>query len=328
MTDATIYSSNDTAGPGLPTGSPVARLFSVLYACLVTGYGAKPGQGWTLLDNSGDAGFTMRSPDGVYVCIAAAPGTYNAQVYLAESVVSPYQYPPVGVNVRSQNYSPDFVPTEALRHTVNVGGVSNSYSADWWSVICRGSQVLVFFQNSNLNIGMNSASPRAGPFFIGNLKMKSPGAPSSGVQNFIFLGGNITVSNTAAGSNVYPFSTACTHLRNLLDGTVETGLLATVSGDPWEYYSAARVAAPPRLPDLALVQADVRLSGVGSIAYLPGVFASVPGSNYLAADLLSALGRDASFLALDEPLDIGGESFYAMPGPNGLLFVSPNEAYW
>lgn len=330
MADAIIYSSTDPAGPGVPaTGaSPMARMFSILHACLVTGYGTKPGQGWVLIDNSDEEGFTLRSPDGVYLCFERSPSLYNVRVYLAEALSPPYTYPPVGVNVRSQDYSADYASTVDSRQFVGIGSSSASYRTMWWSIVARGTQVFVFARTDSLGSSVSAIERRAYCFFIGNLVMKETTRPVNGVQNFVFLGGTANTGTGASSLEFGNFSGGFTRLRDLESGVVETGSLAALNGDPWRYYGGSRVSVP-RLPaDLALVRTEVTLSGAGAIAYLPGVYYSTPGSFYSPDQMLVALGRESSWAALSEPLNIAGVDYCLIPGPHGLIFISLDEDDW
>lgn len=330
MADAILYSSLDVDGPGVPSGSAsaVARLFTVLHACLVTGYGSKPGQGWSLADNGGEQGFTLLSPDGVYLVIEQGLSNYNVRVYLAELLQAPFSYPPIGVNVRSQNYSADYASTVTSRHVVNIGSGNSVFETLWWSVAARGSQVLVFARTEPMDSNSTTIERRTSCFFIGNLKLKESSAPPRGVQNFIFLGGDTSTATSAAGANVYPFRDAFTRLRDLATGAIEPGSLAAVSGDPWRYSSAGRISAPAKVHDIGLVRAEVMLAGVGEIAYLPGVFFSSPVSLFMPSEALLALGRENRWAALQAPLEIAGVDYFLFPGPYGLLFVSLEEADW
>lgn len=330
MADAVRYCSTDIDGPGLPpSGSQASRLFAILHACLVTGYGDKPGQGWELVHNGGDAGFTLLSPDGVYVCFSSWGSMYSIDLYLAESLAPPFQYPPVGINVRSQDWSADYTSSVTTRHRVSVGvGGSTTVSPKWWQVVARGAQVLLFSSRVELT-SPTSGVVADGALYLGNLKLREGGTPVMGPQNFVVAGGNNTASTNTSGALLGTFSGAHTRLRHPLTGVVETGALAELNGWPWEYYGTSRRTVPQQhLPDIALVQTDVRLAGEGSIGYIPGVFASPAISNYMPASVLTALGKPASFAALDDPVLISGEEFYATPSELGLLFVSTNEAYW
>src|SRR5690606_29233866 len=168
----------------------------------VAGYGDKPDQGWELVDNAGDAGFTLLSPDGVYVCFSSWGSQYSVEVYLAESLSPPYQYPPVGINVRSQDWSADYTSSVTLRHRVGMGiGGTGSGATSWWCVVARGSQVLFFFARNALSASTVTSFYRDGAYFLGNLKLRDDTAPGSGVQNFVFLGGsNVTNTGVASGA--------------------------------------------------------------------------------------------------------------------------------
>lgn len=224
MADAVRYCSTDIDGPGLPpAGSQASRLFAILHACLVTGYGDKPGQGWELVHNGGDDGFTLLSPDGVYVCFSYWGSTYSVDLYLAESLAPPFQYPPVGINVRSQDWSADYTSSVTTRHRVSVGvGGSSNISPKWWQVVARGAQVLLFSSRAELTASP-SGNSADGALYLGNLKLREGGTPVMGPQNFVVVGGNNATTTATGGAVLGTFSGAHTRLRHPLTGVVETG---------------------------------------------------------------------------------------------------------
>lgn len=58
-----LYSHTDNEAPQLPANNWTGALKTILKACLVTGYGGKPGAGWTLREESDNkAIFAMGDP--------------------------------------------------------------------------------------------------------------------------------------------------------------------------------------------------------------------------------------------------------------------------
>lgn len=344
MADAIIYSSLDAGGPGLPTaGSHVERMYNILVPCLVAGYGAgaeaKPGQGWLLAHADLPNGFTLKSPDGVYYIFYKGSGgryrDYYCQVYMAEAL-SLFEYPPVGTNVRSGDYSPNYAAGSAERLWTTAFSAGRS-TVGWW-LIARGSQVIL--STSALDVDSTSGTSAASSShggdlsFWGNLVLKAAGAPSMGAQNAVFLGGSIYPENLDSNSNMYRqggnMLGVNTRLRDPLSGIVEQGSLGAIEGNPAKHnnQSYARFQADPFGTDLVLQRVDAFVPGQGSIGYIPGMFYGGRAAHYRVSDLLSLLGLGSTYSATLTPAEIDGELFYVVPTYWGSLLVCLAEKYW
>lgn len=370
MANATLYSSLDAAGPGLRvvSGSPaypaVTRLYDLLYPCLVTGYGAgadaKPGQGWVLIHAGLPNGFTLQAPDGVFYVFykgpnVAAPGasagSNGCQAYMAETVSTPYTYPPTGTNVRSGDYSSGN-PGDANRHWVCFS--SHNYAENKWFLVARGSQVL-FFRDNTVWETTGGDSPGAGGtnvsgmFFLGNVRLKDASAPRSGLQCSMLQGGYISANTATAAATQYsnnlgsaqdlipsasdsPAATAaaCTRLRDFLSGVVEAGALQRTTANPTKYgaITMSRQAIPSLPADIRLDPVDVWLAGAGSVGFIPGLFHGGRSCHYKTSDLLVAFGKGSGLSETLVPVDIEGEPYHIIPTGYGSVFVSLLEKYW
>ena len=370
MANATLYSSMDAAGPGLrpATGSAaypaVTRLYGILVACLVTGYGAgataKPGQGWILVHASLPNGFTLQAPDGVFYVFYKGPnidatsgsaGTHGCQVYMAESVSSPYTYPPTGTNIRSGDYSSNN-SGESARHWISFS--NSSYPENKWFLVARGSQVLFFRDSYSWTITggdspSGSANNNSAMFFMGNVRLKDLSAPRSGPQCSIVQGGYSAANTVTGGTSCYSnylgsssellnassdsfgaSSAACSRLRDFVSGVVEAGALQKTTASPTKHGGVvmARQAMLSFPADIRLDPVDVWLAGSGSIGYVPGLFHGGRSCHYVTSDLLVAFGRGSGLSDVLVPVEIDGEPYLIIPTGYGSAFVSLLEKYW
>jgi len=78
----TIYSSNDIGHPVL-TGGTSGSLLAVLNACLITGYGSKPGAGWTKTGSIGPAA-GLAIPDSGSCGIFVQPTGSQATMFMSD----------------------------------------------------------------------------------------------------------------------------------------------------------------------------------------------------------------------------------------------------
>lgn len=344
MADAIIYSSMDSGGPGIPSGTHVQRMYNVLVPCLVTGYGAgadaKPGQGWTLVHSDLPNGFTLMAPDGVFYIFVKPTSArtnyhgYYCQVYMAEAL-STYEYPPVGTNVRSGNHSANYA-TASTRHWITSFSSARGTS-NWW-LVARGSQVIL----STIAFGVTStagsaAGDRSGSgdvMFFGNLVMRAEGTPANGPQNSFILGGYEDSASLDSSSSTYydgrNMQGQNTRLRDPLTGVVELDNLTSIQGNPVKHSSVghAHIQADPFAADLVLHRADAWMNGQGAIGYMPGMFYGSRPAHYRVADLLSLLGLGTTYAATLDPALIEGQPFYVIPTYWGSLLVSLKEEYW
>lgn len=371
MANATLYSHLDAAGPGLRvvagSGSypAITRLYDILYPCLVSGYGAgvdaKPGQGWVLIHADLPNGFTLQAPDGVFyvfykgpniVAPGGAAGPNGVQVYMAETVSTPYTYPPTGTNVRSGDYSSSN-PGDANRHWISFS--NSSYPEDKWFLAARGSQVLFFRDNWPWdNVGgedpTTAANVRSVIYFLGNIRLKDISAPRTGPQCSMVQGGYIAANTTGTASTGTQYGNnlggvgaipigsdspttepaATSRLRDFLSGVVEAGALVRTTANPVKHarLTMARQAMLSLPPDIRLEPADVWLAGVGSIGFIPGLFHGGRSCHYKASDLLVAFGGGSGISDTLVPVDIEGEPYHIIPTGYGSAFVSLLEKYW
>lgn len=154
----TVYRSSDASAPvALPNS---ASIIAVLYACLVTGYGAKAGSGWT------------RPYTGTNLAVfRQATGTSNFYLRVDENTV------PGGALLRGyETMSAVSTGSRLFPTTVqepNPGGMfipkgSNENTAMDWMVVATGAAFWLFIKPKSANIG--APYDFAIPFFFGDIE--------------------------------------------------------------------------------------------------------------------------------------------------------------
>ncbi|WP_371369949.1 hypothetical protein ACA097_09510 [Pseudomonas sp. QL9] len=93
-----VYTSLDTGAPAL-TGDHFDKIRTILMACLVTGYGGKPGAGWTV-GHDIPAGFSLGNGDGFVNYVRNSSAEFVG-IYIMESVTDGTTGLAGGVNRRS-----------------------------------------------------------------------------------------------------------------------------------------------------------------------------------------------------------------------------------
>lgn len=207
-----VYSSLDTGAPVL-TGSLYNRFKQILMACLVNGYGSKPGAGWTIGHQSGDGnGFSLGNGDGFINFVYE--GTNGAlKVYVMESITDGSTALAAGVNRRSAGWADGSSTSE--RQTIYMsGGLDSSTNPHWLVVADEKTAIFSFAGGSNTTADVASAYQGTAMYFgryINTLGISGP-------AEFISLGGASaqTTSNFGGGS-----SGMC--LRNPFSGVIDQG---------------------------------------------------------------------------------------------------------
>jgi len=358
MADAILYSSMDVGGPGTVlqannTTNGVQGFYNLLVPCLVTGYGsgasAKPGQGWTLVHADLPTGFTLQAPDGVFYVFCKGPNQTYAYssavtVWMAETLATPFSYPPVGDNVRSGDHSPSY-STNDRRHWVCCSYYG--YQIHAWYIFARGSQVQIHLHRANnfsstadmLSTTGDSPASESGSYgfslVLGGIPYKDPSIPPSGPQNAMILGGYSSKSQLATwnpSSETYGncLYRGLTRLRNPVSGVVEKSSLPLGYGYPGKYgrntdYKRSIEIYPT---DLMLQRVDYWEDGLGSLGYIPGMFYAPWLSHVRAGEIFPLLGKSATYSETLVPVTIGGEPFYVIPVQWGTLIMSCLEKYW
>ena len=152
-----FYSWDDTGSPGRAlTGNLQNMLKQILVPCLVTGYGGKPGAGWTL-EHEHVNGFALSNGEHYINLVSNLPAsspypamnTIGVHVYVAESLTGTDGPFIVGANLSSGSYraaSGDLSPF--ARHVLTLYPL-NQLSSLRWTVLADDKTAIVSLCSSS-----------------------------------------------------------------------------------------------------------------------------------------------------------------------------------
>lgn len=154
----TIYRSSDASAPVALPNSP--SIIAVLYACLVTGYGAKAGSGWTrpytgtnlavFKQPAGTSGFHLRVDENTVANAALLRGYETMTAVSTGSRLFP-------TTVQEANPGGMFIPKGDAENT-----------AMEWIVAATGSAFWLFIKPKSANVG--APYDFSTPFFFGDIE--------------------------------------------------------------------------------------------------------------------------------------------------------------
>lgn len=332
MTAPRFYSWDDDGSPGRAlTGNLQNRLKQILVPCLVTGYGSKPGAGWTL-EHEHANGFTLSNGDAYVNFVSNLPANapylaMNAQaihIYCAESLTDTSQAIIDGANLCSGTYRngnpelPDY-PRHMLGRAQyplqnNLAGLQWTLVADknTFTLNCSGE-----YSNTTSSDSLSySFTLHAGEALL-----------SSGVSGgFLVLGGDIAPFSQSP--LMYTLSRGYTSPRDLSTGTAQS---APVFAEP--YASTFGINASSNIasmPELINFQQPRLMSPQKFLGRLRGVvYDDVLRSNYGWEVALKALGfSGADFTDRGKPVKIGDYSYAFARSASGNSFLTDNPAFW
>ena len=333
MSTPRFYSWDDDGSPGRAlSGNLQNRLKQILVPCLVTGYGSKPGAGWTVGHEHAN-GFSLINADGNVVNFVSnlpAQAPYPAMnasaihIYVAESLSDSSAAVIAGANLCSGPYR--FGSGEAVnypRHGVNAQGVlQQNLTSLKWTIIADDRTVVMAFSTDVS--GQSGSSART----LNHLSMYCGDSVSDiGLTtNFVALGGDNTNYNLTSG--LYTLCRGFTAPRNLLTGIAEHTDTYT---EPFMSYVArfdisTTLLAPPAHVNLQAPRIWVSNSYVGrtrGIAY-DDILALHGWSAYLKA--LGFIGSD--FGDRGTVVTIGAYQYAYAMGYNGGFVMTNDPAFW
>lgn len=219
MTAPRFYSWDDDGSPGRAlTGNLQNRLKQILVACLVNGYGSKPGAGWTL-EHEHANGFALGNGQNYinFVSNLPAKAPYPAMsaltihVYVAESLTEASNAVIGGANLCSGPYRSGAPEGSGFPRHMFRGyePLDAQLSSLQWVVVADEKTVVMSFFSS---AGNYTGAPFT--LYFGD------SINDSGLSNtFIVLGGdNVSFAGTNAS---YTLSKGFTSPRNLITGLAE-----------------------------------------------------------------------------------------------------------
>ncbi len=336
---ATYYYSEDGGAPTLTYGTAagVHRFTNfklILKACLVTGFGARPAAGWTLIDE-GDQFIVLRNASGGYVTFvcyyqfdSSIANYYNySRVYLHASYSGMVGGVPVGDGVVSGIAAGNSAPQHfGILYGFHYAATSR------WAVFADATTCILML------VGTASLSPevQTGSAFEGGQSAPSMtvyfGDDDSG--NLIAVGGRATLPSS--GTAVFPRfdGAALTALRN-----PATGLLVGAGGVAAEVVGVASPGTVNRLDihsrtvlDLAVVRwvcagaLQGALRGFGVDPALAGHYATAIKNSIDA----TAINHTVQQILVPSVLPDGFryQPLLALPNDRKAVVVTDNPEFW
>lgn len=215
-----FYSSLDTGAPAQQGSRTFDYVRAILKACLVDGYGSKPGAGWTIGHEHAD-GFSLFNGQGYINLIANGFHTYTA--YIMEAITDGSAALAEGVNRRSGHWY-DGSANTGRQQFYSAGFYS--YANPYWYVVADDKTCILLIGSNTTGLDASSAYSVAhyfGSYFT-----------DLGQEGFCSLGGVNSSSGTQSGRFYVASGMA---LRNPYDGLVDQGSDALYSALPATYLS-------------------------------------------------------------------------------------------
>lgn len=315
MATPIVYSSRDLGSPGRNlTGNNQNRLKQVLKACLVDGYGDKPGAGWTMVHEH-ENGFSMSNGFGVINFVSNTAmfggdlGSNLIGIALAE-----------GVNDTSNA----LLGAENIKSGGVVSGISNMHvllsrpfqselqNLNWSVYATEKTAILVYF-----SVYTNTGCL----FYFGEYDSYL------GEDNFIALGGG----NLSTYNNAYSFAQGNTTLRNLSSGIVDT-TYSEFFGLPYGLLKGMDTREPVAIGAVTSNYLDFSRVPVFSDGY--GVVGRLYGALYSSLVYRSyhlfnnMIGSGSPFDNAAIPHDFNGELLCSTWSWLGNGLASDNAEYW
>lgn len=251
-----FYSFEDAGAPAvsnLSTTRKIDNIKQILKACLVDGYGSKPGAGWTIGHEHAD-GISFGNGLGFINFVNAVQ--YTVAVYLMESITDGSTALASGANRRSGSWYDGQATTNRLHFYTNFAA---STANKGWFVVADERTVTLF-----LTAGHTAANPTTSysnaALHFGEFRT------AMGTQGFICIGGGYgaTSISTVASYSIYS-APAGMCLRNPLTGLVEQGPDATYGGAVAPFSNTGSPSTAYRVQTVdELFVSRVAIRGVGS----------------------------------------------------------------
>lgn len=329
MTEPRFYSWDDDGSPGRAlTGNNQNRLKQILVACLVNGYGSKPGAGWTL-EHEHANGFTLSNGDAYVNFVSNLPANapYPAMhvnaihVYCAESLMDASEAIINGANLCSGTYSKEETELPNYpRHSLGYAGypLQTQVNTLQWTLVADDKTFTLNCSNSVSNTGTIS---QCFTLYAGESDLDNA---VSG--NFVVLGGDVLTFDRSDA--MYALSRGYTALRDLSTGTA---MRAVVETEPYaSSYSSSPSANTDSIPAQLNFQQPRLVSDGRFCGRLRGVvYDDVLRSKYGWEVGLKALGFSGTdFTDRGKPVKIGDYSYAFARSASGNSFLTDNPAFW
>lgn len=246
------YHWDDPGAPELPNVSSqrlIDNLRLILKACLVDGYGDKPGAGWTLGHDLPD-GFSLGNGQG-WINIVSEGSDVAVTVYIFEEITDFSTPLASGINMRSGRLADGYLSSNLLRPRVN--GFTTTYNNKRWLVVADERTATLVFSGNDTSIDSNYTWGSAFHFGEYITLDESPG--------FLAMCGNESTSYNGGTASCWR-GTGTTVLRNPFTGLVDQGAnpahRAGLAVDPSTGITSVHVSyLLPRIPRIPLCRVNL-----------------------------------------------------------------------
>ncbi|HCA24852.1 MAG TPA: hypothetical protein DEP32_11880 [Pseudomonas sp.] len=321
-----FYSWDDTGSPGRNlSGNLQSMLKQILVPCLVTGYGSKPGAGWTL-EHEHANGFALSNGSSFinFVSDLAASSPYPAMngyaihIYVAESMTGTDGPFVVGANVCSGEYRVGGVDVSPYRrHLLSLWPIEAQLSTSRWTVVADDKTAV---------ISVTSASGTANQYYQTTLYFGDVDNDMGVSNRFVALGGDY--ANYNGNSGVYTLCGGFTAPRNQATGVAE--FIATQAqpflNNRTQYINSGLAG---QVPGRVQLQQPRLAVGDGYAGRLRGVVYDDVLALHGWAAYAKALGFSGSdFTDSGKVVNVDGANYAHAQGYHGGFLMTDNVAFW
>ena len=327
MSTPRFYSWDDDGSPGRAlSGNMQNRLKQILIPCLVTGYGSKPGAGWTVGHEHAN-GFSLSNGDAYinFVSDLPAEGAYPAmypwaiQVYVAESLQDGSKAVMSGLNLCSGPYRHGEPEGSGYPRQIFNGyqSIEANISTLQWTVVADEKTVIISCSTSNCAYDLNSQFS----LYFGNI-FSDVGIFS----RFAVFGGDVSSFNSSGYTKT--LAGGYTTPRDLRTGLVGSASAVT------EPFQRNRDSAPysnigGNIPYNINLQPPRVFSVDAFVGRLRGVVYDDVLSAYGWPLYLRALGLSATDIqGRNKIITIGVNKYAYAPGYNGGFLMTNDPVFW
>lgn len=330
MSTPHFYCWDDAGSPGRAlSGNLQNRLKQILVPCLVTGYGNKPGAGWTI-GHEHPNGFSLINADGNvvnFVSNLAAKSPYPSMgprvihVYAAESLTDSSEAVISGANLCSGPFRAGSPEASGYpRHTIHASrGLDGNDASLVWTVIADDRTVCISSSTSY----SESSGNAEGQF---NLYFGSTLINGGFKNTFVALGGmdQAFSGDSYSGSS---FSGGNTSLRNLKTGLAEysQAFCQPYAANTAYNYTNVIGGVPPSLR----LQPPSLWSGGGFVGVVRGCVFDPALAVYGRVGYLKALGfTGTSYADRNKIVTIGDYQYAYLVGSYGGFIMTNDPDFW
>lgn len=272
-----VYTSLDVGAPAL-AGDAAARFRQILMACLVTGYGSKPGAGWSV-GHDVAGGYSLWNGTG-YLNVTGTGNEFVA-LYLMEAITDPSSALAGGINRRSEAWYDGSSTTnrQYIRTRCLIG--SNPH----WSVVADEQTAIVMVGGGQSNPTADGLSVVHGnAVYLGNY-INASGL--EGASTFCALGGTYFANTNYQHGLGNGFNG--TALRNPFTGM--TGQGDTYGTVPARFGGGGLVSKSPLVPSrLMLVRTPLVTAGGVVGGFLRGLMSEPTLGTALLSEVCTLFG--------------------------------------